>query len=101
MEFVPVRSLTSHLHTLVAKSVMDVPIVREYPDVFPEELLGLPSVRAIEFAIDLILGTTPIAKAPYRMSGKEYDELKKQLDELLEKGFIRDSVSPWEHRCCL
>ncbi|WVZ71092.1 hypothetical protein U9M48_019716 [Paspalum notatum var. saurae] len=95
VEFVPVRSPTSYLHTLVAKLVTDVPIVREYPDVFPEELPGLPPVRAIEFAIDLIPGTAPIAKAPYRMSGKEYDELKKQLDELLKKGFIRDSVSPW------
>ncbi|WVZ70142.1 hypothetical protein U9M48_018834, partial [Paspalum notatum var. saurae] len=95
VEFVPVRSPTSYLHSLVTKSVEDVPVVREYPDVFPEELPGLPPVRAIEFAIDLIPGTTPIAKAPYRMSGKEYDELKKQLDELLEKGFIRDSVSPW------
>ncbi|WVZ50140.1 hypothetical protein U9M48_001426 [Paspalum notatum var. saurae] len=95
VEFVPVRSPTSYLHSLVTKSVEDVPVVREYPDVFPEELPGLPPVRAIEFAIDLIPGTAPIAKAPYRMSGKEYDELKKQLDELLEKGFIRDSVSPW------
>ncbi|WVZ52239.1 hypothetical protein U9M48_003321 [Paspalum notatum var. saurae] len=56
---------------------------------------GLPPDRAVEFAIDLVPGTVPIAKAPYRMSGKEYDELKKQLDELLEKGFIRCSVSPW------
>ncbi|WVZ93886.1 hypothetical protein U9M48_039838, partial [Paspalum notatum var. saurae] len=88
-------SPTSYLHSLVIKSVEEVPVVREYPDVFPEELPGLPPVRAIEFAIDLIPGTAPIAKAPYRMSGKEYDELKKQLDELLEKGFIRDSVSPW------
>ncbi|WVZ49811.1 hypothetical protein U9M48_001137 [Paspalum notatum var. saurae] len=95
VEFVPVRSSTSYLHSLVTKSVEEVPVVREYPDVFPEELPGLPPVRAIEFAIDLIPGTAPIAKAPYRMSGKEYDELKKQLDELLEKGFIRDSVSPW------
>ncbi|WVZ63720.1 hypothetical protein U9M48_013328 [Paspalum notatum var. saurae] len=49
----------------------------------------------MEFASDLVPGTAPIAKAPYRMTGKEYDELKKQLDELLEKGFIRCSVSPW------
>ncbi|WVZ51477.1 hypothetical protein U9M48_002622 [Paspalum notatum var. saurae] len=67
----------------------------EYPDVFPEELPGLPPDRAMEFAIDLVPGTAPIAKAPYRMSGKEYDELKRQLDELLEKGLIRCNVSPW------
>ncbi|WVZ80504.1 hypothetical protein U9M48_027974 [Paspalum notatum var. saurae] len=59
------------------------------------EVQGLPPDRAVEFAINLVPGTAPIAKAPYRMSGKEYDELKKQLDELLEKGFIRRSVSPW------
>ncbi|WVZ85115.1 hypothetical protein U9M48_032069 [Paspalum notatum var. saurae] len=73
----------------------EVPVVCEYPDVFPDELPGLPPDRAVEFVINLVLGTTPIAKAPYRMSGKEYDELKKQLDELLEKGLIRCSVSPW------
>ncbi|WVZ89030.1 hypothetical protein U9M48_035489 [Paspalum notatum var. saurae] len=95
IEFVPVRSPTSYLHSLVTKPVEEVPVVWEYPDVFPEELPGLPPVRAIEFAVNLMPGTAPIAKAPYRMSGKEYDELKKQLDELLEKGFIRDSVSPW------
>ncbi|WVZ76980.1 hypothetical protein U9M48_024888 [Paspalum notatum var. saurae] len=55
----------------------------------------VPADRAVEFAIDLVPRTAPIAKAPYRMFGKEYDELKKQLDELLEKGFIRRSVSPW------
>ncbi|WVZ90060.1 hypothetical protein U9M48_036393 [Paspalum notatum var. saurae] len=80
---------------LVTKTLEEVPVVCEYPDVFPDELPGLPPDRAVEFAINLVLGTTPIAKAPYRMSGKEYDELKKQLDELLEKGFIRRSVSPW------
>ncbi|WVZ94463.1 hypothetical protein U9M48_040350 [Paspalum notatum var. saurae] len=89
-------SLATHqLHSLVTKALEEVPVICEYPDVFPDELPGLPPDRAVEFAIDLVPGTAPIAKASYRMSGKEYDELKKQLDALLEKGFIRRSVSPW------
>ncbi|WVZ76005.1 hypothetical protein U9M48_024012 [Paspalum notatum var. saurae] len=96
VEFVPVQLLATHqLHSLVTKTIDEVPVVCEYPDVFPDELPGLPPDRAVEFAINLVLGTAPIAKAPYRMSGKEYDELKKQLDDLLEKGLIRCSVSPW------
>ncbi|WVZ90414.1 hypothetical protein U9M48_036719 [Paspalum notatum var. saurae] len=96
VEFVPVRSLATHqLHSLVTQTIDEVPVVCEYPDVFPDELPGLPPDRAVEFAINLVPGTAPIAKAPYRTSGKEYDELKKQLDELLEKGLIRCSVSPW------
>ncbi|WVZ64083.1 hypothetical protein U9M48_013652 [Paspalum notatum var. saurae] len=96
VEFVPVQSLATHqLHSLVTKTIDEVPVVCEYPDVFSDDLPGLPPDRAVEFAIDLVPGTVPIAKAPYRMSGKEYDELKKQLDELLEKGFIRRSVSLW------
>jgi hypothetical protein len=70
-------------------------IVSEFPDVFPEELLGMPPERKVEFAIELILGTTPISKRVYRVSGPELVELKKQIDELLEKGYIRPSTSPW------
>ncbi|WVZ76436.1 hypothetical protein U9M48_024412 [Paspalum notatum var. saurae] len=96
VEFVPVQSLATHqLHRLVTKTIDEVPVVCEYLDVFPDELPGLPPDRAVEFAINLVPGTAPIAKAPYRMSGKEYDELKKQLDDLLEKGLIRCSISPW------
>jgi hypothetical protein len=60
-----------------AKSIEDVPVVREYPDVFPEELPGMPPDRDIEFVIDLIPGTSPIAKRPYRMAAPELAELKK------------------------
>ncbi|WVZ54227.1 hypothetical protein U9M48_005057 [Paspalum notatum var. saurae] len=96
VEFVPVQSLATHqLHNLVTHTIDEVPVVCEYPDVFPDELPGLLPNRAVEFAINFVPGTAPIAKAPYRMSGKEYDELKRQLDELLEKGLIRCSVSPW------
>nr|GFD04356.1 putative reverse transcriptase domain, aspartic peptidase domain protein [Tanacetum cinerariifolium] len=64
-------------------------------DVFPDELPGIPSVREVEFNIELILGSEPISKAPYRMAPKELKELKDQLQELLGRGFIRPSVSPW------
>jgi hypothetical protein len=69
--------------------------VCEYPDVFSEELPGLPPDRDIEFAIDLIPGTARNAKRPYRMSVEELVELKKQLKELLDKDYIRPSASPW------
>ncbi|KAL0541480.1 hypothetical protein IC582_021525 [Cucumis melo] len=76
-------------------SLSSEPVVRDYPDVFPEELPGLPPHREVEFAIELELGTVPISRAPYRMAPAELKELKVQLQELLDKGFIRPSVSPW------
>ena len=72
-----------------------IPVVSEFPDLFPEELPGMPPEREVQFTIDLLPGTGPIAKAPYRMAPAEMAELKKQLRELLDKGFIRPSVSPW------
>ncbi|KAJ0537730.1 putative nucleotidyltransferase, Ribonuclease H [Helianthus annuus] len=75
--------------------VEDIPIVRDFSDVFPEELPGIPPEREVEFTIDLIPGAEPISKAPYRMAPLELKELKEQLQELLELGFIRPSVSPW------
>ncbi|KAD3639978.1 hypothetical protein E3N88_29201 [Mikania micrantha] len=79
-------------------NISDHPIVCEFPDVFPKELPGLPLDREIEFTIDLIPGAEPISKAPYRMAPLELKELKEQLQEFLELGFIRPSVSPWAHR---
>jgi len=73
----------------------DIPVVREYADVFPDDLPGMPPDRDIEFVIELQPGTTPISKRPYRMPPKELAELKIQLQELLDKGFIRPSASPW------
>ncbi|KAJ0766182.1 putative nucleotidyltransferase, Ribonuclease H [Helianthus annuus] len=78
-----------------SKELKDIPVASEYSDVFPEELPGLPPDREVEFRIHLIPGTTPIAKAPYRLAPTEMLELKKQLDELLSKGFIQPSSSPW------
>ncbi|TYJ96729.1 ty3-gypsy retrotransposon protein [Cucumis melo var. makuwa] len=76
-------------------SLSSEPVVRDYLDVFPEELPGLPPHREIEFVIKLEPGTVPIFRAPYRMATVELKELKVQLQELLDKGFIRPSVSPW------
>ena len=71
-----------------------VPVVRQFSDVFPIELPGLPPEREIEFGIDLLPGVGAISKAPYRMAPMELAELKFQLEELLGKGFIRASISP-------
>ncbi|TYK11041.1 gag protease polyprotein [Cucumis melo var. makuwa] len=75
-------------------SLSSEPVARDYQDVFPEELPGLPPHRDIEFAIELEPDTVPISRAPYRMAPAELKELKVQLQELLDKGFIRPSVSP-------
>jgi len=77
------------------KGIGDLPVVQEFPEVFPDEITELPPEREVEIAIDLVPGTSPISIAPYRMSASELGELKKQLEELLEKQFIRPSVSPW------
>ncbi|GJZ64831.1 putative reverse transcriptase domain-containing protein [Tanacetum coccineum] len=77
------------------KRLEDVPIVRDFPDVFPEDLPGLPPTRQVEFQIDLIPGAAPVARAPYRLAPSEMKELLKQLKELSDKGFIRPSSSPW------
>ena len=73
----------------------DVPVVRDYPDVFPEDLTDLPPDREVEFQIDLVPGAKPVARAPYRLAPAEMKELSSQLEDLLEKGFIRPSISPW------
>ncbi|GJW60325.1 putative reverse transcriptase domain-containing protein [Tanacetum coccineum] len=77
------------------KRLEDVPVIRDFPEVFPDELPGLPPPRQVEFRIDLIPGAAPVARAPYRLAPSEMKELSKQLQELLEKGFIRPSSSPW------
>jgi hypothetical protein len=72
-----------------------VPVVNEFPDVFPEELSGMPPDRDIEFIIELKPGTAPIYKTPYRMATPELAELKEHVKELLEKGFIHPNSFPW------
>ena len=73
----------------------DISIVKEFPDVVSEDLLGLPPEREVEFTIDLVPGTGPISKTPYRLAPAELKELKEQLQDLLDKGFIRPSASLW------
>ena len=74
--------------------IEDIPVVNEFPGIFLKELPGLPSDREIEFTIELASGTEPVSKAPYRMAPVEMKELAKQLQELLDKGVIRPSISP-------
>ena len=81
--------------TMIESPVERIPVVCDYPDVFPDELPGIPPDWDIEFAIELQLETAPISKRPYRMPLAELAELKKQLEELLDKGFIRPSTSTW------
>jgi hypothetical protein len=70
-------------------------VVCEYPNVFPNELPGMPPDRDIEFIIELIPETSPIAQRPYRMNPQELEELKKQLADMLNKGLTHPSASPW------
>nr|GEY37484.1 putative reverse transcriptase domain-containing protein [Tanacetum cinerariifolium] len=70
-------------------------VICDFPKVFPKELPGLPSLRQVEFQIDLVPEATPVAHAPYRLTPSKMRELSVQLQELLEKGFIRPSSSPW------
>ncbi|GJR67206.1 putative reverse transcriptase domain-containing protein [Tanacetum coccineum] len=77
------------------KRLEDVLIVRDFPDVFPEDLLGIPPTRQVEFQIDLVPGAAPVARAPYRLAPSEIKELAEQLQELSDKGFIRPNSSPW------
>ncbi|XP_021736447.1 uncharacterized protein LOC110702998 [Chenopodium quinoa] len=76
------------------KSDRKLPVVEEFPDVFPDEIPDMPPERDVEFTIDLVPGIGPISKAPYRMAPVEMKELKAQLEDLLEKGYIRPSSSP-------
>ena len=75
--------------------VEKIPVVREFPDVFPEELPCIPLEREVDLAIEIVPGTVSMSRAPYRMALTELKELKSQLQELLDKGFIRPRVSPW------
>ena len=94
------KGCEAHLATIstteVGKGVDlgEIPVVKEFEDAF-QTLAGLPPDRSDPFTIELEPGTTPLFKAPYRMAPAEMSELKKQLEELLEKGFIRPSSSPW------
>ena len=90
-----VSTLPVIAHTKASLDLASIPVVYEFPDVFPKDLPRLPPDQDVEFATELELGTTHISWCPYRMAPKELTEIKKQLEELLEKGFIHPSSSPW------
>jgi hypothetical protein len=94
---VTAKGIANHteINQLDASQGSEVPVVNEFPDVFPEELPGMPLDRDIEFVIELKPGTAPIYKTSFRMTTQELAELKEHIRELLEKGFIRPSSSPW------
>jgi hypothetical protein len=83
------------LHHVAERKLKDIHVVREFRDVFPDDLPRMPPERAIEFKIELQPGTAPISMALYKMSHVELKELKIQLQGLLDKGYIRPSISPW------
>ena len=96
--YLPSRDcISSCAFALKELKLEDTPIVREFADVFPDDLPGMPSDRDIELVMELQPGTAPVSKRPYRMPPKELAELKIQLQELLDKGFIRPSASPWDY----
>jgi hypothetical protein len=82
-------------------SLEDHPILRDYRDVFPEEVLGLPLRRDIDFSIELAPGAVPVSRTPYRMSTPELVELKLQLKEMMDKGYIGPTCLHGEHQSCL
>ena len=77
------------------KNLKEIPVVCEYPDVFLTDYSRLPPQREVEFGIKCVPDTNPISKAPYRMASSKLKELKEQLQDLLDKGFIRPCISPW------
>jgi hypothetical protein len=83
------------LKHLDAASTLDIKTVSEFLDGFPKELPGMPLDHEIVFVIELVPGTAPIFKRPYRMAANQLAELKEQLQELLDKGYIHSSASPW------
>jgi hypothetical protein len=90
-----ISRIKASLHHVVEKKMEEIHVVREFLDVFSDDLLGMPPERAIEFKIELQPGTTPIAKSLYRMTPVKLAELKLQLKDLLDKGYIHPSSSPW------
>jgi hypothetical protein len=86
---------TERIQLNQANAVEELKVVSDFPDVFPEELPGMPPDREIEFSIELVPGTAPIYKRPYRMDANQLAELKNQIQDLLDKGYIRPSSSPW------
>ncbi|WVZ53244.1 hypothetical protein U9M48_004215 [Paspalum notatum var. saurae] len=92
---IPIDPPQAEVNAIDATALENIRVVSEFPNVFPDSLPGMPPEHDIEFSIELVPGTAPIYKKAYRIAGVELLEVKKQIDELLEKGFIRKSTSPW------
>ena len=90
-----VSALLVIVHTETSPDLASIPVVYQFPNAFLKDLSGLPPDRDVEFSIELEPSTAPISRCPYHMAPKELAKMKKQLEELLEKGFIRPSSSPW------
>jgi hypothetical protein len=90
-----VPAVNPSVHHIAAQNLEDISVAYEFSDVFPEDLSGMPPDRDVEFIIELQSDMTPILRWPYKMTPKELAELKVQLNELLDKGYIRSSFSPW------
>ena len=93
--------IRSTMNAVTSRAIEDIPVVCEFPDVFPDDLPGLSPDRDVEFKIELLPGTVPISRRPYRMPPNQLAELKTQLNELLKKGLIHPSSSPWVVRLSL
>jgi hypothetical protein len=95
LQLPPSTAKHSSIHHTVAQNLEDICVAHEFPDVFPDDLPGMPLDRDVEFTIDLQPGMAPISRCPCKMTPKELVELKVQLNELMDKGFIHPSSSPW------
>jgi hypothetical protein len=95
LKLLPPISIALALNHTVAQNLEDIPVACEFLDIFPEDLPGMPSDQDVEFVIVLQSGTAPISRRPYKMTPKELSELKVQLNDLLDKGYIHPSSSPW------
>jgi hypothetical protein len=91
---IPVAKPIGRVYEVILPKIQDIPVVCEFLDIFLEDLLGLSPERDVEFVIELKPGTAPISRRSYRMPPNKLAELKTQLQDLLEKGFIRPSSSP-------
>jgi hypothetical protein len=95
LQLPPSATKHSSVHHTTAQKLGDILVAREYPDVFSDDLSGMPLDRDVEFTIELQPGTTPISRRSYKITPKELVELKVQLNELMDKCFIRPNSSPW------
>jgi hypothetical protein len=95
LQLPPIALLQASVYAAIAMSLDEIQMVCEYPDVFPNDLPGMPPDRAIKFKIELQPGTAPVDKRPHPMARNKMAELKIQLQKLLDKGYIRPSCSPW------